>query len=453
MRDLPRLMLAAPASGSGKTTLTIALLRALLDRRVRPSAFKCGPDYIDPMFHRHVLGVPGRNLDLFFTSPEIVRGLLLAGAGRSDVALMEGVMGFYDGVADTTRASSWHLAVETETPAVLALRPGGASLSLAALINGFAAFRENSMLRGVVLTRCSRKRYDKLAPMLERETGLTLFGHVPDMPDAVLESRHLGLVTPDGVDSLREKVGRLADRVAETVNVDGLLELARTALPLRGELPALRPVSDSPVRIAVARDEAFCFYYEENLELLRTLGADLAFFSPLRDASLPEGVRGLYLGGGYPELHAAALAENAAMRAAVADFVRSGAPTVAECGGFLYLHAELEDGAGRSHPMVGVFPGTARNGGALRRFGYVGLTALRDNILCACGDEIGAHEFHYWDCDDPGDAFAARKAGGEEWRCVKAEGGLFAGFPHLYFWSNPAFAKRFVKAAAGRARG
>lgn len=450
MRDLPRLMLAAPASGTGKTTLAVGLLRALLDRRARPSAFKCGPDYIDPMFHRHVLGVPGRNLDLFFTSPEIVRGLLLSGAGRSDVALLEGVMGYYDGVADTAGASSWQLAVETETPVVLALRPDGASLSLAAVINGFASFRDESMIRGVVLTRCGRRRYDKLAPMLERETGLPVFGHLPDVPEAVFESRHLGLITPGGIDSLRERIGLLAERVAETVDVDGLLELARTALPLRGGLPAMQPVADRPVRIAVARDEAFCFYYEENLELLETLGAELAYFSPIRDAGIPEGARGLYLGGGYPELHAAALAENAGMRSAVAEFARSGLPTLAECGGFLYLHSAIEDGEGRSHPMVGLFPGTGRNARALRRFGYVRMTARKDNVLCESGDGIGGHEFHYWDCDDPGDAFVARKVGGEEWSCVKADDGLFAGFPHLYFWSNPAFAKRFVKAAARR---
>lgn len=451
-KQCPRIMFAAPASGSGKTTLTMGLLGALIARGVRPASFKCGPDYIDPMFHREVLGVPGGNLDLFFTNADIAAGLLRRYAADADIAVLEGVMGYYDGVGATPEASSWRLASATDTPAILVLRPKGAFLSLAAAVNGFLRFRENSMLRGIVLNRCGEALYRKLAPMLERETGLRLYGHLPDVPEASLESRHLGLVTPDAVGELREKVRRLSAEAENSLDIPGLIELAQSAPALAASLPVIAPVEETPVRIAVARDEAFCFYYRENLDLLRSFGAELVFFSPLRDETLPENIGGLYLGGGYPELHAKELAANAAMRLAVGNAVASGLPAVAECGGFLYLQSNLADADDREHEMVGALPGTGRNARRLRRFGYVRLEARHDTLLCGKGEEMPAHEFHYWDSDNPGDSFAATKAAGDAvWDCIVARGNLFAGFPHLYFWSNPDLARRFVRAAARRA--
>ena len=447
----PRIMIAAPASGGGKTTLVTGLLQTLVARGMRPAAFKCGPDYIDPMFHREVLGVPGRNLDLFFTSPEIVRGLFHRGSADADISVLEGVMGFYDGVGATARASSWHLAAATETPVILAINPRGAFLSLAALISGFLRFRENSMIRGVVLNRCGEALFRKAAPMLEAETGLRVFGHVPEMPEAAIESRHLGLATPDAVASLRRKITLMGEQLERSVDIAGLVSVAEQAPPLTATLPEIAPLSGAPARIAVARDAAFCFYYEENLDLLRAYGAELAFFSPLEDGELPAGIGGLYLGGGYPELFAQRLAGNASMRRSVREAVASGLPTLAECGGFLYLQSELRDAEGRAHAMAGALDGTAENAGRLRRFGYVELEAARDNLLCRRGETFPAHEFHYWDSDRNGDSFVARKpAGGGEWPCIVADETLAAGFPHLYFWSRPAVAGRFVEAAMRR---
>lgn len=444
----PRIMLSAPASGGGKTVLTTGLLRALVARGMRPAAFKCGPDYIDPMFHREVMGVPGRNLDLFFTAPDVVRGLLCRGAGESDIAVMEGVMGYYDGVGAGTQASSWHLATETRTPAVLIVRPKGAFLSLAAMVEGFRRFREDSMIRGVILNRCGDAFFRKLRPMLEGEAGVRVFGHLPDLPEASFESRHLGLVTPDAVGEHRERIRSLADHMEKSVDISGLIALAESAPDLSAPLPDIAAVTGTPVRIAVAKDAAFCFYYQENLELLRSLGAELVFFSPLADSRLPEGIGGLYLGGGYPEVRADDLAANASMRSDIREAVISGLPTIAECGGFLYLQTELEDAAGRKHPMAGVFEGTGYNTGRLGRFGYIRLRARRDNLLCRAGEEIPAHEFHYWDSANTGDACTARKASGEySWDCVIANETVFAGFPHLYFWGAPATARRFVEAA------
>ena len=449
--DLPRIMLAAPASGSGKTALTTGLLQALINRGLKPAAFKCGPDYIDPMFHRNVLNVPGRNLDLFFTSPEIVQGIFRQGSEGADISVMEGAMGYYDGVGGTDQASGWQVASKTRTPAVLVLRPKGTLLTLAAMVDGLLRFRTDSMIRGIILNRCGDSYARKLTPVLERETGLQVYGHVPELPDALAESRHLGLITPEEVAGLRERIGRLADEMEKSVDVAGLVALAETAPNVTAALPRQRLVDGAPVRIAVALDAAFCFYYQENLELLRAFGAEPAFFSPLEDAHLPDGTHGLYLGGGYPELHADRLAANSSMRSQIRQAVESGLPTVAECGGFLYLQSRLADPNGREHAMAGVFDGTGRNAGRLRRFGYVRLQAQRDNLLCEAGEEIPAHEFHYWDCDDAGDSFVATKASGEDsWRCVAATETLFAGFPHLYFWSNPSLARRFVQAAIRR---
>lgn len=442
----PRLMLAAPASGAGKTTLVIALLRALQEGNLRPAAFKCGPDYIDPMFHREALGVSGYNLDLFLADREIVRGLLARGSRGADVSIVEGVMGYYDGVGDTMRASAWHVATETETPAVLVVRPKGAFLSVAALVKGFLDFRANSHLAGVILNGCAAALHDKLAPVIERETGLKVFGFMPEVPEARLSSRHLGLVTPEQVKSLDDKIAALSENLRRGVDVAALLDLARTAPPLVDRLPVLAP--ERPVRIAVARDAAFCFYYRENLEMLEALGAETVFFSPLDNKRLPENIGALYLGGGYPEMHAGSLSENVLMRQSIAEAIAGGMPVLAECGGFLYLQDDLQDRDGNAHPMCGAVPGSGLKGERLGRFGYIELSALEEGLLGSEGTRLRGHEFHYWNSSDCGTAFRAEKAsGGAGWTCCHSSPTLFAGFPHLYFWSNPDAARSFVKAA------
>ena len=356
--NLPRILVAAPASGGGKTTLACGLLQLLTERGLRPAAFKCGPDFIDPLFHREIIGAASANLDLFFTGEETVRGLMLRGSEGCGMAVLEGVMGYYDGLGGVSeRAGSFHLARATGTPAVLAVDVRGASLSLAALVKGFLEFRRPSGIRALFLNRCSQPLFSLLRPMLEQETGLPVLGYLPPSPELALESRHLGLVTPQDAERLREKLGKLAALLRGTLDLDRLLELAGQAPPVEAALPrAACLTGDRPVRLAVARDRAFCFYYQESLALLEELGAQLVPFSPLRDDALPQGVHGLYLGGGYPELWAEQLAGNSFMRRSVRQAVAAGLPTLAECGGFLYLHRELEDREGRSFPMAGALP-------------------------------------------------------------------------------------------------
>ncbi len=449
MTEIPRLMIAAPGSETGKTTVMLALLSALMKRGASPVAFKCGPDYVDPLFHRETLGIPGYNLDLFFTGRETMLGLFCEHAQGHGIALVEGVMGYYDGVDRTVQASSHHLARITQTPVILVISAKGAALSLAALIKGFAEFKKPAQIAGVILNNCSETFYHRMKETLERESGQPLVGYFPRLPEYSIESRHLGLVPAAEIAGLRQKLARLGRQAELSIDIEALLKTARTAPPLIGELPVIEPVTRKRPRLAVARDAAFCFYYAENLALLERLGAEIVPFSPLHDTSLPGDTRALYLGGGYPELYAQPLGENLFMRGKIRDAVKGGMPILAECGGFLYLHDTLEDENGIAHPMVGVLRGKGyKTSSRQQQFGYITLTALKESLLLSGGETIPAHEFHYWGSTLRGDGCIAKKLDGRSWSCIVANESMFAGFPQLYFYSNPALAARFVRAAA-----
>jgi len=438
-------LLAAPRSGSGKTTMTCALLMALKRRGCAPCAFKSGPDYIDPMFHRAVLGVESRSLDLFFSAPETVRTLYARGAAGHGAAVCEGAMGFYDGLGGVSdRASAWHLADTLGLPVLLVVEPKGQSLTLAAELKGLVNFRTPSHIAGILLNNCTTRMHALLAPMLEEETGLPVLGFLPKLPEAVIGSRHLGLYTAAEVENLQQKLALLADAAEEHIDWPRLLALCEKeppALPVQPETPPAR------VRIAVAQDEAFCFTYAETLEAFRDAGAEVVFFSPLRDTALPENIGGLYLPGGYPELHAKELSENTSLLREIKQKIESGLPTAAECGGFLYLGQSLTDAEGQSWPMAGVLPGEAKDAGRLVRFGYAALSADSDSLLFRAGESFPIHEFHHWDSTANGTALAAKKpVGGAEWRCGFVNEHFYAGFPHLY-WAGTPLPQRFAAAA------
>lgn len=437
-------MIAAPASGSGKTVLACALLSALKERGLAPCAFKCGPDYIDPMFHRSVLGVESHNLDLFLAREETVRALYARYASGHGAAVIESAMGFYDGVGGGTDwASGWHTADTLHLPVLLAVRPRGASLTLAAQIKGLLDFRRPSHIAGIFLTDCSPMLAKSLKPMLEGETGLPVLGYLPHTEEAVLESRHLGLRTAGEIEDLAARIGCAARQLAMDWDRFFALYGGRTP-PAAPRREAAKPRA----AIAVARDAAFCFTYEESLDALEDAGAELLFFSPLEDGGLPEGASGLYLPGGYPELYAPRLAENAGMRRAIRGLVEGGMPTVAECGGFLYLGQTLESGDGAVCPMAGVLPGRGVRTEKLVRFGYAALISESDNLLLRRGQAVPAHEFHYWDStENGGDLTAVKPASGRRWQCGFVGPRLYAAFPHLYFAGRPSLAERFVRAA------
>lgn len=446
-----QMVVAASASGSGKTMVSCALLRALKRRGLDPCAFKCGPDYIDPMFHRAVLGVESHNLDLFLCGAERLRALYARSCRGRGAAVVEGVMGLFDGVGGVTdRASTWAVADQLDLPILLVLPARGASLTLAAQISGLRDFRKPDRIAGVILNECSRMLCDTLAPALEKETGIPVLGCLPRLDAARVESRHLGLLTAREIDDLDARLDALADALEENVDMARLLDLFDGE---NSEEQPARPAADEPpsaprCRIAVARDEAFCFAYAETLETLERCGAQAVFFSPLHDAALPEQIGGLYLPGGYPELYARALAENESMRRAVADAVRGGMPTVAECGGFLYLGKSLASPEGEMFPMAGVLPGESAEAGKLVRFGYATLRAETDSLLFRAGEEHPVHEFHRWDSTENGEAFVLQKpVTGRTWRGGFASETLYAAFAHLYMEGCPETAERFVAAA------
>ncbi len=439
-KKVPRVLLAGTGSGCGKTTAACAVLQALADRGKRLGAFKSGPDYIDPMFHSRIIGAKSANLDPFFFDRNTMRYLLAKNSG--EVSVIEGAMGFYDGAGlATAQASSWETACMTDTPVVLVVPARGAALSVLAVIAGFLEFQPDSHIRGVILNRCTAMAYPALAGEIRRRFAgrVEPLGFLPELPACTLESRHLGLVTAGEVENLREKTGILARQAEETVDLGGLLALAENAPPLSYE-PVTLPERE-PVRIAVARDRAFCFYYEDSLDALREMGGEMVDFSPIDGEGLPENVQGLYLGGGYPELWAKQLSGNGKMRRSIREALESGLPCIAECGGFMYLTEQIG-----AWPMVGFLPGKCRDNGKLTRFGYVTLQAKKDNLLCRAGEEIRGHEFHHWDTEHPGGDYTARKPNGRAWECVVAAERLYAGYPHFHFYANLRFAERFYEA-------
>lgn len=438
-QKIPRLMLAGTSSGCGKTTVTCAILQALVNRGLQVGAFKCGPDYIDPMFHSRIIGAKSANLDLHFFSENTLRYLLARDAADRDISIIEGVMGYYDGMGlTTTRASSWEVARCIGAPTVLVVNAKGASLSVLAAIQGFLSFCPESYIQGVVLNGCSPSAYPALAQEIERRLYVRALGYLPQMKQCSLESRHLGLVTAAEVEDLQEKVQALARQAEQSIDIPGIVELAQ-----RAEVVCYQAVTFprmESVRVAVAQDKAFCFYYGDSLSALEEMGAELIPFSPLWDGALPPGVHGIYLGGGYPELYAENLSQNASMRKSIRQALQKGVPCIAECGGFMYLTQEID-----GYPMVGFLPGSCFDTGKLTRFGYVTLRAGQDNLLCPAGGQIAAHEFHHWDCTQPGNSFVAEKSTGKRWDCAVATQNLYAGFPHFHFYSNPDFAVSFYR--------
>ncbi|MEG2173981.1 MAG: cobyrinate a,c-diamide synthase [Oscillospiraceae bacterium] len=430
-----RIMMTGTHSGCGKTTVTCALLKALKKRGISLSAFKCGPDYIDPMFHRSVLGISTHNLDPFFCDAEQLKQLIVNYAGN--LSILEGAMGYYDGVGPEGCYSAYDVARETETPAVLVVDAKGMYASAGAVLKGFLEYRRQCGIQGVIFNNASPMLYEGLGT-IAKKVGVKPLGFLPSETKVQIESRHLGLVTVGEIADMEQKIALLGDLAEQYIDIEGVLALAASAPPLDAPTADCRPLGS--VRIAVARDNAFCFMYEENLEMLRARGCEIVFFSPLDDVTLPDYIGGLYLCGGYPELYAKALSGNATMLQSVNKAVLGGIPTIAECGGFLYLHDTLD-----GFPMVGAIHAEAYKTEKLRRFGYLTLHAKTDNLFCAQGGRIRAHEFHYYESTDCGTDFIAEKPlSARSWPCIHATQTLYAGFPHLYFDANPVFAENFV---------
>lgn len=475
-------MIAAPKSGSGKTMITCALLQLLKDCGKNVSSYKCGPDYIDPMFHKKVLGVPSKNLDTFFTDEKTTVQLFLDKRADGDFAVLEGVMGLYDGLGGIyEQGSSYHLAKVTQTPIILVVDAKGMGKSVLALIAGFLQYDTQHLIKGILLNRMSKGYYDIIKPLIEKELSVKVVGYFPEQKDIGLSSRHLGLVMPDELSDIKKQLNETADRLKKTIDIDLFMDIAAEADEIgdsgsadrdkhqtlkNSELMRLQGQSNT-VNIAVAMDEAFCFYYEDNLRLLEKCSAKLQYFSPLHDTSLPEDCDAMLLGGGYPELYTKELSENVSMLADIKKAFKAGMPTVAECGGFMYLHkyihdicddtdeqnkADVQNNADTQNDvsvsrLVGALDGVCHFKGKLVRFGYIELAEKHNNFLPP-NEKIKAHEFHYYDSTDNGaDCIATKPATGRSYDCVISHDNYWLGFPHLYYPSNPHFAESLVRKA------
>lgn len=443
---LPRVLIGAASSGSGKTLITCALL-SLLKEEYKPAAIKCGPDYIDPMFHRQVLGVPSKNLDTFFTGPKKTKSLLMRAGADADIVVMEGVMGLYDGLGGIKKeGSSYDLADVTDTPVILLIDAHGMGRSVLAVIKGFLDYDEKKLISGIILNRVSKDFFETLKAEIEKEFSIPVLGYLPNRKDFHWESRHLGLMMPDEIPDIKRGIDETAAILKETLDIKKLVEIAGSAGELTGKEEQL-PMLEKPVKIGVAYDEAFCFYYEDNLALLRKMGAQIEYFSPLGDEKIPADCGGLILGGGYPELYAKRLSKNESILKSIKDAVKSNMPLIAECGGFLYLHESIKAMDGKDYKMAGVLDAKAENKGHLVRFGYVELKEKQAEFLKE-NERIKGHEFHYFDSSFNGtDVTATKPVSGRSWDCVIKNESSWMGFPHLYLESNPSFAFHFLEKA------
>ena len=449
---MPRVCVAASGSGSGKTLISCALLYLLKERGLDPAAFKCGPDYIDPMFHKEILGRDSRNLDTFFSDEKEIRRLIGSHGGKS--AVIEGVMGIYDG-ADlrSCKGSSYETALISSTPVLLAVDASGKGRTLIAEIKGILREDEARIIKGILLNRISPGFFSSLKGVLEEELEAAGFrtavlGCMPEDDELKLSSRHLGLIRPEETDGIYGRIAKAAAILEQNADVGQICRIMEAAPDL--EISAVKAAAiktEKALVLAVARDSAFCFYYKENLELFEKKGIRIEYFSPLEDREIPEDASGLLLGGGYPELYLKELSGNASMLRSVKRALEKGIPSLAECGGFMYLHNSICDQEGKSFQMVGAVPGECRYTGHLVRFGYMQLesTSLEDELSRSFVGMKG-HEFHYYDSTFNGCAFTAAKPSGKRrWEAVVRQKQGLWGFPHFYYGSDPEAIDCFIE--------
>ena len=459
MVRLPRVLIAAPGSGHGKTMVTTGVMAALSERGLTVSPHKVGPDYIDPSYHALACGRPGRNLDPYLQGEQRVPALLVHAAITprvADIAVIEGVMGLFDGAVGTGGfSSSAHVARLVQTPVVLVVDCAAVGRSVGAVVHGFSRFDDTIRVAGVILNKVGSPRHEAEVRRGVAETGVPVLGAIPRLPEVVVPSRHLGLIpVAERHPAALEAVAALSSMAGKYLDLDALIELAGTA-PDLDVLPwdpvvevggsGYRP--SRPPRIAVAGGAAFSFGYAETSELLVAAGAEVVGFDPLHDESLPHGVCGVLLGGGFPQVHASDLAANVPLRRAIKGFAKNGGAISAECAGLLYLGREL-DGA----PMCGVLPLTARMGPRLT-LGYRTAVALSDNVLCREGQRVTGHEFHRTQFDLAADgtsqaAWAWQDGAGPATTEGWARGAVHASYLHVHWAGHPAMAARFVSRAA-----
>lgn len=432
---LPRIVIGGSGSGCGKTTVVCAILKAIKNRGIDVSSFKCGPDYIDVMLHSYITGRPAHNIDFFTIGERASKYLLSKYCG--DINIIEGVMGFYDGLGSTFENSSCHISNAIKAPAVIVVNPKGMAISVAALINGFAKFRDNN-IKAVILNCVTESMYKYYKNIIEQNCCLDVCGFIPYDENCSFESRHLGLVTDYDTDELCFKIDSLGKLAERYIDIDYIIELSKSSADFEYDYIDIKKIDC--VNIAVSKDRAFRFIYDENIELLKSMGANIIYFSPIDDCSLPGNIDGVYICGGYPELYAQELSANNTMIESVRSF--SG-PIWAECGGFMYLNESIcfEQ---KKYGMVGIINGSSYMTKKLNNFGYYSMELLKDSIMGKKGSSINIHEFHYSKSDALQEGAILTKNGSSR-KAFYIDKNIFAGFPHINLWGNTDFAYNFIK--------
>jgi cobyrinic acid a,c-diamide synthase len=443
LRTMPRIVIAGTHSGVGKTTIATALMAAYARRGLRVQPFKIGPDFIDPGFHQVACGRVSRNLDGWMLSRNANLEIFARATADADLAIIEGVMGLFDGrSAAAEEGSTAEMAKWLSAPVLLVADASAMARSAAALVHGFETFDTGLELAGVLFNRVGGARHvELLRESVAAYCRSMALGFLPRSEKIVVPSRHLGLTMASEA-LTAELLGTMADWIETHLDLDALLAIARERSPaLTASTEPPRRKSEVKVRIGVARDSAFCFYYRDNLDLLTEAGAELVEFSPMQDRELPPELGGLYLGGGYPELHAAQLSENRTMLDAIRRFAHSGAPVYAECGGFMYLTEAIVELDGREHTMAGLFPTRARMQSRLAALGYIQPEAAGEMLWLQPGESLRGHQFRYSAMDAlPAEICRAYVSPAEGYRVYSVLGSYI----HLHFRSCPDFVQRFV---------
>lgn len=457
MDTIKGFVIGATGSGTGKTTVSLGIMAWLAARGINVAPFKVGPDFIDPGLHTKVSGSVSHNLDSWMLSRSYNRELFMSKSRGRDIAVVEGVMGLFDGYdALSETGSTAQMAKWLDLPVLLIVSAKGKARSAAAIVKGFESFDPNLKFAGVIFAQAgSERHYHYLRDAVEQNCTTPCLGYLPKNEKIVMPERHLGLVTADEMPISQETLSILVSMVDDHLDMDGLLAaLPRVSVPEKEErVPEIK--IKSTARIAVARDKAFCFYYPDNLDILKSAGAKIVLFSPLEDQALPDDIDGIYFGGGYPELNASQLGEKKALLEQVKTASRAGMPIYGECGGFMYLCQNLSDTQGRGNcPMCGIFNFDIQMSKRLRSLGYREITLKSDTLIGKKGDVIRGHEFHYssivgGDGNDPASVYEVASRVGQE---ISLKGyqrdNTLGSYFHVHFGSNPNAAQQFVACCA-----
>lgn len=459
-KTIPRLVIAAPASGSGKTTFSMGLMAAFCRKSYKVQPFKVGPDYIDPAFHTAITGRNSINLDGWMLEDTYIKQMFESYSAGADLSIVEGVMGLYDGYGDDPlKGSTAGIARLLEAPVILIMTAQGMAATASAVLYGLKEFGQANIAGVVINKPSSPNHYRTVKQAIEKHTGIKVAGFLPAASGIELKSRHLGLVQSSETENLSGIIDVLADLIGENIDLDLLLNVAKKA-PLweaGNHCGESEHFLSGEFKIAVARDKAFSFYYYENLEILGRLGAELVFFSPIKDAALPEDCSGVYLGGGYPEIFAEEVSANTVLMQDIRNKADQGLPIYAECGGYMYLNKSFKNGEGEIYPFVGIFDGETMMTKSLQNFGYLELEGLTETVLFQKGDRIKAHEFHKSLILREDEDFCIKgekvKNGQNiDWQCGRKYKNVFGMYPHIYFPANMNFAYNFINHCRNYAR-